>query len=451
MQLNAQAVRVRELVEEAATLLATGDSRWRRVFTEAQRHAADNPEPFSMDDSITRLALLSSHACLVAGDGAGALDELDTALAAIARQRSRVTDEQALARLADHEWVSQLNRSQMAMAFDNWEVVDDALARCEELSSSTLDPAGRRRQLMVSVAAADLARNRITKAREGYQRAVAVFRKEDPASMGIVLMGLAQAEMLSGSFDEAERNIDRAEPLLGNDADALANVRQARAFIAAQRGEVEAAAERKREYARAASGELHPTHQRNADMAAAHADHLDGALAEAKRGFDDAVAKARATGHPPTISAALARASMATQDLALATEDREVAEGLHHAALAQLTEARDLLDEEEEPLRIAGIDVAMSDIVAQWHQDVDGLNVGLLGSALQRVDEAVRVLRAASLAADSAPARRDFAKLHAAHGFEVACTLAFRLGDKETLSRLITDRAAGYDWRAGRV
>ena len=32
----------------------------------------------------------------------------------------------------------------------------------------------------------------------------------------------------------------------------------------------------------------------------------------------------------------------------------------------------------------------------------------------------------------------------------VACELAFSLGDKDTLARLITERAAGYDWRAAR-
>lgn len=124
---------------------------------------------------------------------------------------------------------------------------------------------------------------------------------------------------------------------------------------------------------------------------------------------------------------------------------------MHHAALAQLAEARDLIEGDGQPLRLASFDVTLSDFVAQWHLQVDGTNVQLLRSALQRVEAAAAVLRSASLTVTSAPARRDFAALHAAHGFEVACELAFRLGDKQTLSRLISDRAAGYDWRAGRA
>ncbi|NLT26469.1 MAG: hypothetical protein GXX90_07450, partial [Microbacteriaceae bacterium] len=104
----------------------------------------------------------------------------------------------------------------------------------------------------------------------------------------------------------------------------------------------------------------------------------------------------------------------------------------------------------DRPLRLASIDVALADFVAQWHPQVDGMTAQLLRAALERADAAVEVLRAASLAAGTAAERRDFAALHARHGFEVACELAFRLGDSATHARLIDDRAAGYDWRAAR-
>lgn len=171
----------------------------------------------------------------------------------------------------------------------------------------------------------------------------------------------------------------------------------------------------------------------------------------AKRHFDRVVARARTENDPTALADALIRSSAATQDLALVTTDPTTATGLHRAALSLATEARDIVAGQDRPMKLASIEVTLADYVSQWHQTVDGISLPLLRAALSRVDVAAAELRAVALRAETAAARRDFAALHAAHGFDVACELAFRLGDKETLSRLINDRAAGYDWRAARV
>ena len=299
------------------------------------------------------------------------------------------------------------------------------------------------------MAALDLARGRLAEAVSGYRQAAELFRAEEPHELGTVLLGLAQAEMMMGSFDDAQRNLDRAAPLLDGDANQLASLREARAYIATRTGHT-AASDLLRHYSAEATTELDPAHQSGARAADAVAMHVDGDLGEAKSRFDTLIAKAREDGDPMRLADMLVHASAATQDLALATGDPAHAEHLHHAAMALLAEAREVFDGGEHPLRVAAIEVAHADYVSQWHPHVDGINIQLLRSAFDRADAAAALLRAASLEMESAPARRDFAALHAAHGFEVACELAFRLGDKESLARLITDRAAGYDWRAGR-
>lgn len=154
----------------------------------------------------------------------------------------------------------------------------------------------------------------------GYRNAVELYRAHEPQELGVVLLGLAQAEMLMGSFESAEQNLNRAEPLLDGQADSLASLRQARAFIASATGDPSAAT-KLGEYAQVVDGELHPTHQAEAGKAAAYAQHYDGELPQAKREFDAQIEEARAAGDPKRLSDLLARAATATQDLALATAD----------------------------------------------------------------------------------------------------------------------------------
>lgn len=447
-QLSPPAIRVRDLIERIGPLITAGDPAWRPLLEEAELAAQEITDPFSADDAATRLGTIRSHERLLAGDYSGAMLHLNGSLAAIGRQYSRVSDSDGRARLADHEWVANLNICQLAVAMADWPAAIAAAERCADLADATLDPKGRARTTVVTIAALDLGRGRLKEAVSGYRQAAELFRAEDPHELGTVLLGLAQAEMMMGSFADARRNLDRAAPLLDGDANQLASLREARAFIAARTGQ-ETAPDLLRHYSAEVTAELDPAHQSGARTAAAAAMYIDGDLAEAKSRFDTLIAEARESGDPMRLADVLVHASAATQDLALATGDPTHAERLHHAAMALLAEANDVFSGGEHPLRAASIEVAHADYVSQWHPHVDGTNIQLLRAAFDRADAAAALLRAASLEVESAPARRDFAALHAAHGFEVACELAFRLGDKESLARLITERAAGYDWRAG--
>ncbi|NLT29203.1 MAG: hypothetical protein GXX86_01920 [Propionibacterium sp.] len=448
-KLNAEAVRVREMTEQMAELVAVGDSRWRDLLAEAQRIASGITDPWSADDATTRLAVLSHHERLLAGDAPGARGFLHAALAAIGRQRGRSSNRE---RLDDHEWSVWANLCQVEQFAGDAEAAAEAAGRAVELAPRTIDPARAHRHSLIMLAALDLARSRYSEAIAGYQQAADLCRAEDPGELGVVLLGLAQAQMQAGSLEAATVNLDRAEPLLAGNAEGLAGLQQARAFIAMVSRTPGAADEMRAYAARVGVGsELNPLHRGQARQAYAHAEHIDGDPAEAKRHFDRVVARARTENDPTALADALIRSSAATQDLALVTTDPTTATGLHRAALSLATEARDIVAGQDRPMKLASIEVTLADYVSQWHQTVDGISLPLLRAALSRVDVAAAELRAVALRAETAAARRDFAGLHAAHGFDVACELAFRLGDKETLSRLINDRAAGYDWRAARV
>ncbi|MGJ3508390.1 hypothetical protein [Enemella sp. A6] len=448
-QLNRQARRVRTMVEEMAALINAGDPRWRKVLAKAQQQAAEITDPYSADDATSRLALVAHHERLLAGDFDGARAWLHRALAAIGRQRGRSDEQQ---RLDDHEWTVHLNLCQLEQLTGDWEAAHASARTAVELAPATVNPDKSHRHSLVTLAALDLARQRFPEAIAGYQQAVELFRAAEPSELGVVLLGLAQAQMQSGALAAAEGNLDRAEPLLAGNPEGLAGLQQARAFIAMVSRSPGAAEEMRAFAAQVGEGtEFNPIHRQQARQADAHAEHVDGDPVEAKQRFDRVVARARAEGDPVGLADALIRSSAATQDLALVTTDPETATGLHRAALAQATEAREIIAARERPLKLASIDVALADYVGQWHQVVDGISLPVLRAALTRADAAAAELRAAALRGDTAAARRDFAALHAGHGFEVACDLAFRLGDKETLARLINDRAAGYDWRAARV
>lgn len=440
---------MRDILESLAPLINAGDPGWRTLFAEAQRIASTITDPFSADDARSRIAVIASYERQLSGDYAGALGWLKEGVAAVDRQRGRVSGEDALRRLNDHECVDQLNICQLAQSVQDWPTAQAALDRLAELAPLSQKPADWARIVLPTRAALFLAQGDLVAALAHYRQAAEVYRAVEPERLGPILLGLAQTQMMMGSFAEAARGLDRAEPLLHGEADLIANLRQARAFIASATGQ-DSAADLQRAFVGAVTDESLPTHRAEAAKSAAYAHHLEGDLSGARAHFETVVAEARGSGDPDRLANALLRASTATQDLALTTADPVDAEGIHHAALAQLAEAREIVEGLGQPLKFASIDVMHAEYLTQWHHTVDGTTVRLLRSALMRVEKAGAVLRAASLLPGSAAERRDFAALHSARAFDVACELAFSLGDKDTLARLITERAAGYDWRAAR-
>lgn len=447
--LSPPAVQVRDILESLAPLINAGDPGWRALFAEAQRIASTITDPFSADDARSRIAVIASYERQLCGDYAGALAWLKEGVAAVDRQRGRVSGEDALRRLTDHECVDQLNICQLAQSVQDWPTAEAALARLVEIAPHSLEPGSWGRMVLPTRAALLLGKGELVAALAQYREAAEVYRAEEPERLGPILLGLAQTQMMMGSFAEAARGLDRAEPLVQGDADLIANLRQARAFIASATGQ-DSAAELQRAYAGAVTEESAPLHRAEAAKSAAYAQHLEGDLLGARTHFESVVAAAREAGDPDRLANALLRASTATQDLALTTADPADAEGIHLAALAQLAEAREIVEGLGQLLKLASIDVTQAEYITQWNHTVDGTTVRLLRSALTKAEEAGAALRAASLLPESAAERRDFAALHSARAFEVACELAFSLGDKDTLARLITERAAGYDWRAAR-
>ncbi|NLT26082.1 MAG: hypothetical protein GXX90_05465, partial [Microbacteriaceae bacterium] len=199
-ELNADARRVRELCERMGALAVAGDPRWRRLLAKARRIADRIDEPFSRDDAASRLGLLASRAAIVDGDAAAAADHLRAALAAVDRQRGRVgADGQR--RLDDHEWTMRFNLAQLRQALDELPAAERELARCDALAPSADDPAARTRATLVQRAAGELGAQRLPEAMAAYGDAVARFRREAPAQLGVPLLGLAQARLLAGAFD----------------------------------------------------------------------------------------------------------------------------------------------------------------------------------------------------------------------------------------------------------
>ena len=132
---------------------------------------------------------------------------------------------------ADQEWALVFTRAQLDQAVGEVESAAELGQRCLDLSPNTLDPAGRLRRSVTLAAASALARQDFVEAVAGYERAVELFRREEPQGLSTVVVGLAQAYLMAGRLDDAERTAARAEGLTPATHDEQIALRQVRAHI----------------------------------------------------------------------------------------------------------------------------------------------------------------------------------------------------------------------------
>lgn len=445
-ELSPEAVWVRDAVVELQGWMSTGDARWPARLEEVTQRMRTISDPVSADDALARVTLLRAHAAQLHGDAAAALAELQQADAAVTRQLTRVDGAESARRLADHRWVIRFNRAQVLQAVGDFDEAARLGRLCLDDAEATLDPPGRHRHALVLDAATALARQDYAAALTGYRDAVHRFRTEEPESVGIVLLGLAQAEMVAGQLEAAARTAERAAPLLGDDQQAQLSLQQLRAQLDMQTSLRAAAASMDRfadAVDEAPAGHSADESREQADEARTRALHLAGRLEEGAALAQRQVAAARHGTDRQRLANALIRLAALTQDRALTEPNRSDGEPLHHAALAALEEAEPLLDDLGLVLQRLRVEATIADYVSQWHQVVDGTNVQLLHRAMQQAAEAAEALDGLARDGATAPDRRDLAATHAQRAHEVAFDLAFRVGAKEILAGMIERRAAG--------
>lgn len=448
-ELTPRAVEVRDELGEIAQLFARGDLRWQARLAKISESVDHIDDPFSRDDATMRVALFRHAALLHAGDPAGARAQLDLSEAALTRLGQFVTDDAGRRRHTDQLWTLIYNRAQLEQATGDFEQAAALGERCRALAGDTMDPAQRIRQSMVLNAATALARQDFVAAMSEYEQAVDRYRAEEPAGLSVVLLGLAQAQLMAGRLEEAERSADRAESLLGADLDQQLALQQLRAQLGFLRQRADSA-DGLAGYAGAVDERASRAQRQLGAQAAVTSLHASGDLAAAREAALALVDETRAGGDPDALSNALLRLAAVTQDLALTTHGDE-GTALHHAALAALQQAADRVAHQQLPLQAARIEATGADFVAQWHPVVDGTNIQLLRVALDRARAAAQRLEAFAATAETAPERRDLAIQYSEQPVRVAFDLAFRLGEKVILSELIEQRAARVPTRLGAV
>lgn len=455
-ELSAEAVAIRSLVEELAGRLQQGQPGWQELLARARSLADGITDPVSRSDAELRIANIDHVVALYGGRPTTALAHLDRCLAIIADLR-RTAPEAELARLNDQEWGVRLNRCQVWQALGDLVAAQDDIELSLALAEESLEPDAHRVLSLMSVAAIRFEREDWAGALAGYGELVEQCRRHAPDGLGIALIGLAQCQARTGSWDEAARTADRAEPLLGGDVDALAALHQVRALVAVGRADVAQAGQH---FARHAAiterhaGSVDAHHRSEAAKGRAFAAHNRGDLPEACRLYRAEVDAARAaredSGLPGNTSAlrllgALAQAAGAIQDFALSRPPSRLGRRsprLHAEALAMTDEACHLALAAERRLLAAALDVQWAKFVLQWHPHLTAAAIGDGTAALERCLPATVFLHHDSYLAERSEDRRAVAGRYAAEAFTVSFALAFGLGRSEVVAELIELRAA---------
>lgn len=438
-ELTPDAARVRDALPAIAQMFSAGDLRWQARLLEVSEWAERIEDPYSRDDARMRVALMQHHAVLHAGDVAGARSQLDVAEGCLERLGAFVADDDARRRHADQEWALVFTRAQLEQAVGDFERAAELGQRCLDLAPDTLDPAGRLRRSITLAAASALASEDFVGAVAGYERAVELFRREEPQELSTVMTGLAQAYLMAGRLDDAERAAARAEGLAPAALEEQLALRQVRAHIGMLR-QHEGSAAGLAAYADSVDERASARHRDLAAHARVAALHVDASLVEARQAATEHLAEMRAERGPDAVVRALSRLAAVTQDLALATGGEEGLH-LHHAALASLDEAAALAADGQFPLQLPRIRAVVAEYVAQWHQHIDGTNIQLLRTVLDQAREAAASLQHYARSAANAADRRDLALQYSEHAVAVAFDLAFRLGEQQMLGEMIEARA----------
>ncbi len=448
--LNNSAQYIRSLCDDAGTRLRSGDISWRDELSTWHAQARENTDPFSRDDSLLRLALLESALADLDGRGQDCLDSLKRALDLIAQQKSRVQDADQLHRLHDQEWTLRLNFTQALRSLGRYDDAQAQVNLLEELAPDTLNPAHRTLATKLEFAALSMSREHYYQAAETYRSLQPLCRSSAPEFLGVVLLGTAQADMMLGDFAAAELNLNRAEPLLGADPTHIASLQHARAYLSLFASDPLDTPMRS-----FLSGEISseavaidPRLAKQAALMQGHHQHVEGRVEDALHAFESLESLAFEHNGLPFLADVLQRSACVHQDLALTIADVNEASAHHRTALRKLTQARAIRLSGGHELSTASIDVTSADFLVQWHELHRAVTTEELNQALKSIILAVRTLFRASESIQETRTRHEFVRMRLQHAYEVACTLAFLLGNTRILSALIIESSARYDWRA---
>lgn len=435
--LSPAAKQVCELLEDANRLMGRGEPGWQCALDAARQIADQITDPVSADDARTRLAILDAQVSQSNGDLEQSLNQIDLALAAIARQRVRLPDEQT--RLNDHEWTALLNRCQVLQAMGDVSAATAVADQCLELAAASLDPIRNTLATLNTVAGLALSAEDYPRAVLLYTQLVDQSRRHSLDDLLWPLVGLAQSQYLLGELAGARHTAARALAICAGDVTAQANLAQLLGLIELAQGNSGAAAHHLSAFAQQCANPdflLDPRQQLEAAKAEAIMSHNAGHCSSARSQYDAAVDQARKGPDPAALIGALIQLSGATQDCALVgeTADREAT---HQAALSQLDEARNIAVRLARPLITARIDVLYAKYLNQWQELLAPSVRDSLREPLEKCLPAVVFFHAFRLTADSSDARDALARQYGQEATELAMSLAFALGDKLTVAEII--------------
>lgn len=464
---------VHDAINQAAGLFVAGDARWQQVFAEAKSCVDRIDDDFSRLNAATRVTLFDYDAKLHAGDLLGADAALDEALVLIEAQEAHMETEADRRSYVDALCNIQINRAQVANAMRDGIRAERELAACAKLAPDSSAAAHWHRLIVSMRAASALATFDVHRAIELYEQAVELFRDAGAYELGIVLVNLAQAQLMGGQTDPANVTLERVAPLVEPFHDLRLQVEQMRAQLLQMQGNVRmsAAMGNVAELVEEGTSNKGRTEAIDAQIVALHA---SGKIDEAHALSLQHVADARADGGGTALVWALLRLAAVAQDMALLkaeqirskfstgghwsygagtpneaappneaeAEEADEAAGLHHAALAALEEVVELAYDLGLDLQHAIAETTFAAYVGQWHPTVDGTNIQLLHSALDRARGGLEILQQMADSAPTAAARRDFTDSYVKKSVVVAFDLAFRLGESAMLGAMIEERAA---------
>lgn len=398
-------------------------------------------------DADMRLHLFESHLAVIAGDADAAVRHAESCLDAFTRYRD--SSGQPEMAFADTEFDVR-HAVLAALAYrgepsspgevDAWRARRAThWARMIELQPYSARPQDR--EISLLLAAGDISRDAgdHPSARAAYQQAVTLSRRR-PEFLGPALVSLASMEAATGDAKAAARTIARARKLVADQPALMARLHEAEMMAAGSRDDAATALASSAEYMELVDGAadaIPRSHRTEAAAGAGLRAHADGDFATAAEYF---LSLAEQAGNDANRALMLLRAAVSRHEDAVAKRSAD----LRASALEILDRADDLLAGGAHPMLAANAVVARASMAANWpwtHADE-------YRALLPDIQAAAIALRHASFAMDTPQQRREYARTHATHAIELACRIAFVIGEPAHVAAMAEFAAATPALRA---
>ncbi len=443
---SARAFRAR--CEEASSKMRAGDDSWRETPAHWNSTKLTNSEQCSNGVSELSDLLLEFPQVTREANLALSIDVLHGALSTIERKKLKVDDPSQLMRLEDQQWAITFSVAQSLRFANKLEEAEKRVAALEELAPRTLEPVQRTFLTKIERAALFMCQGQHNQAAIAYRNIQALARSLGTSYLGIVLLGVAQTEMMLGDYAAAELNLNRAEPLIGEDPNHAPTLQLTRAYLRLLSAHPEWVSSVSLAIAQIGTTivTVEPQVSKQIMLIQAHRLHLEGRHDEALHTLEECAALAYDQHDVCFFSDVLQQQAFVHQRLAHATSDVDEAAQHHRIAMRKLSQARAIRQEHGHKLSTASIDVTAAEYIVQWHDRYHGASHNELREAFQRIIAAMRTIYSVSQSIAESRTRYRFVRSRLRHAFEAACSLALFLGDTPALSALIVEATAQYDW-----